>query len=650
MTRGVIHRAIAALLVCVALTVSGAVVAAHQLLDARDSLVRGSHDLESARSLVLAGHGFERAAQRSELRVELARARSELGRARADLASWAPVLAHLSWLPSFGGELAAISPAANTAYLTTRSVEDLLNGAEPALDAWTQERAGNRLRSLAKMLAVRHSSFRHALVDANAAAASIALLSRPSGNPALDAGVHRLRTMIPLLRAAATWLAVAPALLGEGRRSRVLLVLQNPAELRATGGFIGALEYVQLHNGSAQAVFSDSALPREVGGIATPLPEALYTPEGQWLLRDSNWSPDFPLTARLERWFYGEDTNRWVDGVVDIVDTVAPSLIAATGPVYVPDYHVRITAGNVFALSQRYVHGPAAPSGKAFLGALLRSIARRLASLPTARLLAVAHVLADAVSRHDILLYDTNPAVESAISSVSADGALRPTGGDFLAVVDDNRSYNKLNPYVRETASLQVRIAPDRSEEAVLSLHYAVAASPADLEGMGPGAGMWGSKHDYQDFLRVYVPPGARLLAERGLDRWAPVQAYSLTQFAGRLLVRAGRQATAEFRYVLPPDAWSSLHPAVYRLTVRRQPGADLQAISVTIAGSDGVRVGVFGAGMPLRAVLQLGHDASLVVPLHGARLAGQSVFSDTSRQPDPYLPYSDFRDPRHPL
>src|SRR5947209_10222002 len=92
-----------------------------------------------------------------------------------------------------------------------------------------------------------------------------------------------------------------------------------------------------------------------------------------------------------------------------------------------------------------------------------------------------------------------------------ADGLLQAAPGDYLAVIDDNRSYNKLNPYVHESAEYRVEVGSDLWLNATLRLRYHVAPSPADLHGAGPAFGLQGSKHDYQDFLRVYVPTGARL-------------------------------------------------------------------------------------------------------------------------------------------
>jgi Protein of unknown function (DUF4012) len=216
--------------------------------------------------------------------------------------------------------------------------------------------------------------------------------------------------MLPLLRSSSRWLIAAPLVLGVHGPSRYLVLLQNPAELRATGGFIGAADFVTVRNGSIESRFTQSALPHEIDSVSTPLPEALYTAEGPWIFRDSNWSPDFPLSARLARWFFGEDTSRWADGVIAVDDPAIGPILRATGPVYLPTYHQWVGGNNVARLAQHYVkrsyHGPVQKGSldagdKQFLGNVVAALLQRIESLSIDRWPALVRALADAGSRRD---------------------------------------------------------------------------------------------------------------------------------------------------------------------------------------------------------------------------------------------------------
>jgi hypothetical protein len=401
--------------------------------------------------------------------------------------------------------------------------------------------------------------------------------------------------------------------------------------------------------------FHGNVLPHEISTGLLPLPEALYTPEDHWLFMDSNWSPDFPLSARLERWFYGEDTGLWANTVIDFVDTAIPELLVATGPVYLPEYRVWVTAGDAQALAQRFVngqyHGPlrsglADSIRKQFFQAVFGALVRRMESMPLGDLPRLGNAISNAVRHRDILLYDRRPPVEALIRRFGAGGVLVPPRGDALFVVDDNRSYNKVNPYVVETATYFATVRRSLWIDSRLTIRYHIDTSPHDLEGFGPYYGQWGTKHDYQDFLRVYVPRGSQLVSASGLDSWAPRQAYGMTQFAGRLLVRENHAAAVTFHYTIPPNALLQIGTNRYRLSIRRQPGADLASIAVTVRGGPGVTL---GASRLLARSVHLKHDAVIDVGLSDVDVA-HTVDLPPPVYSDPYVSYAILRDRGHTL
>jgi hypothetical protein len=77
---------------------------------------------------------------------------------------------------------------------------------------------------------------------------------------------------------------------------------------------------------------------------------------------------------------------------------------------------------------------------KQFLGHVIAALMQRIPALPIERWPAPESALADAAKRRDIQLYDRRPGVHAAIVASGADGRLQASTGDYLAVVDDNRS------------------------------------------------------------------------------------------------------------------------------------------------------------------------------------------------------------------
>lgn len=629
------------------------IAASLQILAARRHLVAGVGQLDHVSLRVGSQQLIANTRARTQLRASLIGAEAEFSAARADLRIWAPVMRHLGWIPRYGPQIAAAPAAADTTFFAARGVVRLIDGLAPVQPLFLASPAGaTSLARLVRGIAAGHSQFVGATSDLSAARVALFELPPDLGSAGLNSARDRFAGILPDAGSSARLLALTPAMLGLHSSRRYLLAIQDPTELRATGGFVGAINDLTLRRAQLATTTSSSILPREVSSVSPPLPEAAYTPEGPWVFRDANWSPDFPLSARLERWFYGEDTGRWVDGVINVQDTVMPAILGVTGPVYLPSYKQVVTAANVQALGRRYInsdyHGPLTTGArdtvrKQFLGALSAAVLQRVQRMPPPRWLSLLGTLADAITRRNIMIYARSPQVESALLAADAAGSLTSPGGDFLHIVDDNRSYNKLGPYIRETASYRVAIQPDRSFDATLTLQYHVAPSPANLEGIGPGYGTWGTKHDFQDFLRVYVPPGARLITQRGALKWAPAPAYGLQQFAGRLLIRQGQSRTVIFRYHVPASALAPF-PG-YQLTVRRQPGTRLSAVAVHITGAPGAP-----AGASIHRSLSLLQDATFnsIIPPPGTTVP--STVPSLAPPSDPYTPLDEFQDPRHPL
>ena len=120
-----------------------------------------------------------------------------------------------------------------------------------------------------------------------------------------------------------------PSMLGQDGVRRYLVVFQNNAEVRATGGLPGSVAVVEADDGQIKlkrivtgASFGETAAPVLP---LTPAEQALYGDQlGTWFL-DANFTPDFPRAADLWRARY-EQQNSPVDGVLSI-DPVALSYL-----------------------------------------------------------------------------------------------------------------------------------------------------------------------------------------------------------------------------------------------------------------------------------------------------------------------------------
>ena len=150
-----------------------------------------------------------------------------------------------------------------------------------------------------------------------------------------------------------------PVMLGaEGERDH-LLVFQNNAELRSTGGLPGSVSVVHAVEGAVDIVRQEAGanLPRTDRPVLplTDAEQALYGDELGRIFLDANLTPDVPRAAALLRAHWTRTVRGDVDGVV-LVDPVAVSyLLEATGPVRVPGYG-QVSAADVVELVENTIY------------------------------------------------------------------------------------------------------------------------------------------------------------------------------------------------------------------------------------------------------------------------------------------------------
>ncbi len=146
---------------------------------------------------------------------------------------------------------------------------------------------------------------------------------------------------------------VLPAMLGADGERRYLLLFQNNAEIRATGGIPGAMSVLEARNGRLAMVeqlsAADFPVPDEPILPLTSEERALFGEQLGIYVQDANFTPDFPRTSMLSAAHYDNrpDSEDPLDGVLS-VDPVAMSyLLEVTGPITVDG--IELTADNAVA-------------------------------------------------------------------------------------------------------------------------------------------------------------------------------------------------------------------------------------------------------------------------------------------------------------
>ncbi|MCJ7702178.1 MAG: DUF4012 domain-containing protein, partial [Anaerolineales bacterium] len=401
-------------------------------------------------------------------------------------------------------------------------------------------------------------------------------------------------------------LAAIPDLFGSpGQPRAYLLVAQNRDELRATGGFISAIGMVKVSAGQIATVeINDSYQVDDYskGYPSPPEPLQRFMMAGYWVPRDANWSPDFPTAARKIQELYTLSTGQATDGVIAFDQMAVKTMVNNLGPLLLPNYPEPITAGNV----EEFMQDAWEPEGgqlnqewwqhrKDFIPQLSQAMLQALLNTTDKQaLFQLARDLQTALKTGHILVYSSQPEVQTAIVQAGLDNGLHPGRGDFLLLVDSNLGFNKTDAVVERRAAYFVDLTQPGQIPAMLVLYY-THTTPQDVpcvheSSYGQGAYSDMQTRCYWDYWRVYKPPGTNLYnanqtpvsGEWLLDGqpWpgevaaAPGEGDT-RMFSGFFVLPTAQKQDISLQFTLPLDTLEldQAGNLVYRLKVQKQAG-----------------------------------------------------------------------------
>ena len=146
------------------------------------------------------------------------------------------------------------------------------------------------------------------------------------------------------LTAAQPILKVLPQMLGtNGQTRNYLVVAQNNAEIRATGGFPGATGIVSVTDG--RITMGDFQAISKLGGDdyaedQDPKEAAMFSHENDVTPQIITCNPDFPVSAKHLAHLWNQRMGTMPDGVIALDPVVLQNLLSLVGAVTAPDGEV----------------------------------------------------------------------------------------------------------------------------------------------------------------------------------------------------------------------------------------------------------------------------------------------------------------------
>jgi hypothetical protein len=307
-----------------------------------------------------------------------------------------------------------------------------------------------------------------------------------------------------ILGAAALLTGGLPAFAGADGPTSYLVVPQNPAELRGTGGLWGAFSILSFRSGrpSFSQVRQAAAIPEvPIDAIPDPNPDYrrnydMFGGAASW--GNLNMTPDFPSAARAALGNYEAATGTALTGLVAVDPFTLQAMLRFTGAIGIPGTDLQITPQNVVGLTMNEAYSlfDSPRARKEILGTVARDVFAEFLSAG-GKGMARLRALGEAAAGEHLLVYSTDDTVESGLVEAGAAGALAVAhGSDISTVVVNNAGGNKVDYYATRRVSADIELGGDHEAIATVTTTIANEAPTKGLpryvlgpqvEGASPG-------------------------------------------------------------------------------------------------------------------------------------------------------------------
>ena len=336
----------------------------------------------------------------------------------------------------------------------------------------------------------------------------------------LDAAMAKIEPVVtPVYNA----LTILPKALGADGPQHYLLIFQNNAESRGTGGNPAAIAMLTAENGEV-SLTQQAATANFTNGRPDPIitlnpeTEALYGTKIGRYIQDTTLSPDFSETAQIVRAFWAESFGTPVDAVASMDPVALSYVLRAIGPVTLPaPFGETLTADNAvpLLLNEVYAKYPDPAVQDAFFAAAAQSVFQALITThadPKALLTALVQA-----ANEGRLMYSPGDKAQADLLAGTPVGGNMPTDNaktTDLGVYVDDVTEGKLDYYMQmgiAASSTQCKKdAPPTFTTTVTLQNTLDPAAVADLPSyVSPGH--YFPKGDVSTDMYLYGPVGSSL-------------------------------------------------------------------------------------------------------------------------------------------
>lgn len=223
---------------------------------------------------------------------------------------------------------------------------------------------------------------------------------------------------------------ILPQMLGASGTRNYLLVAQNLAELRSTGGLPGSMGVLTIDNGhiSLNEFVPATSLDNEDGGHygITDEEMAIWGKNDRLgkHICDTNLIPDFARDSQIWSEWWQDKKGIAVDGVIAIDPVLLQKLLALTGGIEVDGHSIDGSSAAKALLNDAYNEMPIDQTDQFFSDVASQAFDHVMGSLGSISLPDLAQTLGDAVGEQHLFAWMANADEQTLVEKAGAAGTL----------------------------------------------------------------------------------------------------------------------------------------------------------------------------------------------------------------------------------
>lgn len=384
-----------------------------------------------------------------------------------------------------------------------------------------------------------------------------------------------------------------PEILGSKKEQTYLILFQNTAERRATGGFLTAYAVFKIKEGKMTIDKSSDiyTLDASISSHPSAPPEIATYHKGvsKFYIRDSNLSPDFVKSLDLFNSLYKKSSLKVsYDGIIAMDSKILVDMLTIFGDAEVNGitFSAKIDKRcdcaqviyQLFSVVDEQV-GYVKENRKGILGDLMYELFNRALRFSPSKYWGplVQAMLINMEEKH-LLLNFVDPTIQQSVEKLNFAGKINSTKGDYLHVNNVNFAGAKSNLFTTETIkSKSTKESGTTKREITVEYRNPYPASNCNLQ----QERILCLNAPLRNWVRIYVPKGSKLVSFEGSSM--KVQTYDeldKTVFEGFLIVNPMGLAKINLVYTIPQSVDGST------LLIQKQSGVEGQKYEVSLFGT----------------------------------------------------------------